>query len=295
LLLQLKFMNKLSPYLIFTLYLTLLIFFETSAQDFLAFTDLAKYRSEKLSQLLFTLFIFSLFFCFRVPVNENIIFSPPSFYPALHCIVFGIFLGIGTIALVSIQVYLVALVLPNLNEYWWTFTGTEATIGATNYFLGLESGYINLTLFILAQIICMPIVEEFYFRGLILQKFLSRRSTMYSILVTSILFSLPHPKYQLIYTLVFSIMVCYYFLAFRNIWLVAIIHVLNNFMSWVYVGFGGISFLESRSSEDIAQVSTWYIELFMAIFFIAACLYMLRSAYRKNCFNNLSDAPDLQF
>jgi len=121
----------------------------------------------------------------------------------------------------------------------------------------------------------MPLTEELYFRGLILQKLNIKFSTFIAIILTAILFTFPHTRNQLIPIFIFSVLISIFFLKFRNIWLIVIIHGFSNFIDWLYFGYGGIRYIESRTVEEISLISTWAPEIIIAVFFYLICVYLL--------------------
>ena len=85
---------------------------------------------------------------------------------------------------------------------------------------------INMVNIILVVLIA-PLMEEFVFRGLILQRFMRKTSAPQALILSSILFGILHFEFLLSATL-FGIFMGLVFLKTRNLWVPVILHVANN-------------------------------------------------------------------
>ncbi|MBK8505515.1 MAG: CPBP family intramembrane metalloprotease [Saprospiraceae bacterium] len=75
-----------------------------------------------------------------------------------------------------------------------------------------------------------PLMEEFVFRGLILQRLMVKYGTSTAIVISSILFGVLHFETWLTAS-VFGLIMCVLFLGSRNLWLPISIHMANNAMA----------------------------------------------------------------
>jgi membrane protease YdiL (CAAX protease family) len=286
-------MKNLSSLIIFAIYFTTLVIFETYVPEFVSKTGLTPYRSQKISYILMAMLMI---FCFRFLSEEkykNELFAPPQKNKVKHCLLFALLLAIAGIAMISCQIYAVALISPDSAFASWKFSGKPAVLNIHDEYFGLKSGILNITLFLSTQVLFQPFFEELYFRGLIMKKFINRFSVTTSILLSSLLFTICHPANQYLHTMIYSIFISIYFLIHRNIWLAAIVHGTNNLMSWLYSGFGGMAFIESRTLGELPLLSTWLPEIIIAAVFYAGCIYLLVRTFRAAPLAPLpeSDAP----
>ena len=286
-------MKNLSSFIIFAIYLTMLVIFETYVPELVSKTGLTPYRSQKISYILMAMLMI---FCFRFLSEEkykNELFAPPSKDKVKHCFLFALLLSLAGIAMVSCQIFAVALISPDSAFAFWNFSGEPAEFNIHNEYFGLKSGIFNISLFVSTQVFMMPFLEELYFRGLIMEKFTQRFSLTTSILLSSLLFTICHPVNQHLSLFVFAIFLSVYFLIHRNIWLLAIVHGTNNLIDWLYSGFGGMAFIESRTLGELPLLSTWLPEIIIAAVFYAGCIYLLVRTFRAAPLAPLpaSDAP----
>lgn len=89
-----------------------------------------------------------------------------------------------------------------------------------------QSVVINMINIILVVLIA-PLMEEFVFRGLILQRFMRKTSAPKALILSSIFFGILHFEFLLSATL-FGIFMGLVFLKTRNLWVPVILHVANN-------------------------------------------------------------------
>lgn len=268
-------MKGTSPYLVFAFYLATVLGFELLLAPFLSTTGLSNYRSEKISMLIFAALLIA---TYRLHLNKKqkcFSYRAPKARLVQQAIIFSILLGIAGIALIGTQVFLTAQLSENAAATLWNFTGIPGEVGFYDRYFGSKSGLMNLTLFASTQFIALPLVEEIYFKGIILERLLLKHSMAVSILITSILFSAAHDRSTIVSVFMFSVLTCFYYLHQRNIWLLVVVHGLGNFYDWLYSGLGGISFLESKHVDELDRLSTWTTELGIAVIFCAACHYFL--------------------
>ena len=111
---------------------------------------------------------------------------------------------------------------------WWSPAYAEDLIEQPFFESGLPLS-IDLLNLILA-IIVGPLMEEFVFRGLILQRLIFKFGTSTAIVVSSILFGVLHFE-SLLSASVFGLIMCLLFLQSRNVWIPVAIHTANYVMA----------------------------------------------------------------
>lgn len=268
-------MKGTSPYLVFSAYLATVLVFEILVRSSLTTLGLSAYRSEKISMLLAAGLLIAthkLHFYQGQPKHS---FKKPDFLQIKQALLFSVLLGAAGIALIGVQVFLTAQFFQQTAATLWNFTGNPGELGFHDRYFGSKSGPINLALFFSTQCIVLPLAEEIYFKGIILEKLLSKHSVLASILITSTLFTVAHDSRTYISVFAFSVLSCLYYQYCRNIWILAGIHGFGNFYDWLYSGFGGITFLEAKRVDELGNLSTWGVELIIAVLFCTACCLFL--------------------
>lgn len=124
-----------------------------------------------------------------------------------------------------------------------------------------------------------PFVEEFIFRGVILNRLKKRWGMTASIIVSSIAFGLIHMELAFFGAFVFGVMMCLLYIKTENLFFTISIHFMNNFIvSLISV----ISFFTSSTSSDAnAALSFTKIELTLlgsisSIAFIVSSFFIFR-------------------
>lgn len=244
----------------------------------------SEYRSAKLGYLLVAIILLVLFPYFRSTTDQHRIFSIPTLRQLASSAVFAILVTIGGFAAIGLQVLITAQVSLDMAASLWDFSGNEFTVTARYQYLGRNSGAFNLLLFLTTQALMLPLAEEVYFRGLILEKYVAKLGSAGAVLITSVLFTLPHAGSLYLSTFIFSLLICTHFLLYRNIWLVFLIHGWSNLMDWLISGYGGLDYIESHAPGELAQPSTWVPELVLAGICVALCCWILyRKNYQRHC------------
>lgn len=78
-------------------------------------------------------------------------------------------------------------------------------------------------------VIIAPVIEEMFFRGLLLRGYLKRYSTPAAILVTALLFGLMHVQYlMIIWGFIFGLLLAWLYLLTRSLWPCIIVHSFSN-------------------------------------------------------------------
>ena len=102
-------------------------------------------------------------------------------------------------------------------------------------FTNLYSGSTNILIAIISTGIIGPIIEEYMIRGIMYNEFKQKYSTMKSIIITTIIFSLLHFNLvQMIYALVLGFILIYMYEKTNNIKTPLILHMTSNIVTTIY-------------------------------------------------------------
>lgn len=271
-------MHNISPLLIFAIYLIGIVLAEYFMLDAPFDLGIPEYQSTKIGYLFVAIILITLFRHLRSTTDQYHIFRIPTPGQLADSMVFAVLITAGGFAAIGLQIFITAQVSIDTATTLWDFTGNEFVVGPKYEYLGKNSGAFSLPLFLVTQAVFLPLAEEMYFRGLILEKYATKLGSTGAVLVTSLLFTLPHPGNLHLSTFVFSIMVCCHFILYRNIWLIFLIHGLSNFLHWLISGYGGVDYIESHHLNQLGELSTWALEIVLGASCIALCGWML---YRK--------------
>ena len=125
---------------------------------------------------------------------------------------------------------------------------------------------INLYSFILL-IIITPIAEEFIFRDFILKRLMNSKNVIYSILASSLIFSLTHLKIQILFeTFILGIILGYIYYKSKNIILCIVFHFIFNLISsYMVIYYNEVELSNVKSLFQIYNQYTFIIFLLGAI------------------------------
>ncbi|MCY6371170.1 CPBP family intramembrane glutamic endopeptidase [Clostridium ganghwense] len=132
----------------------------------------------------------------------------------------------------------------------------------------------------IAAVFLAPIVEEFIFRGIILNRLRMTRSTGTAIIISSILFGLMHGELAFLGAFVFGIIMCLVYIKTENLMNTISIHFFNNLIA------ESSSFFPSTSS-NVGSISksqiTIGISVGLIIFLISGffCLRYIKENWQK--------------
>ena len=143
------------------------------------------------------------------------------------------------------------------------------------------TGAFALHLFV--GVIVAPMVEEFYFRGLLFSAFRSRVGIKQAAIASGVIFIIAHLQHPyIVSTLVFSVILSLLYVATESIILCAVAHGVFNLMAIISENF----FLNwlIRSEQDFLFARMWYAEF--ALWIISASIIVwsinrFRSHYRR--------------
>jgi membrane protease YdiL (CAAX protease family) len=147
----------------------------------------------------------------------------------------------------------------------------------------LELGKMNGFVSILLAVLAAPILEEFIFRGIVLDGLLKRYSPMKSILVSSLLFGLVHLNpWQFITGFTMGVFIGYVYLNTRSLLLAMLMHSINNLIGTVQMQFTD---MESILNKTLIEMYGGLINLIIAIvgsvLVFAVCMYYLKIEFKK--------------
>lgn len=102
-------------------------------------------------------------------------------------------------------------------------------------FTNLYSGNTNIIIAIISTGIIGPIIEEYMIRGIMYNELKQKYSTMKSIIITTIIFSLLHFNLvQIIYALILGFILIYMYEKTNNIKIPIILHMTSNIVTTIY-------------------------------------------------------------
>jgi len=92
---------------------------------------------------------------------------------------------------------------------------------------------------VLSAVILAPLTEDTIFRGYVVEMLKERMSKWYAIILSSLIFALVHLQFfgpgLTVYMLVWSILTCFLYVKFDNIYPSLIFHALNNIWAYIFV------------------------------------------------------------
>ncbi len=122
---------------------------------------------------------------------------------------------------------------------------------------------LHVLTFIVAGVILPAIVEEFFFRALLLRALADRCGMLIAAVLVSGVFSALHfSKMLFISTFIFSLALCYVYLITGSLWIIATIHAAYNLFAFVIQHY--YDFHRIRTIHEISSIADWIPELAMS-------------------------------
>ena len=143
-----------------------------------------------------------------------------------------------------------------------------------------------LTIFTIAVI--APIVEEFLFRGVILEGFLRRYSPQKAIIWSAVIFGIAHLNpWQFISAFILGVVIGWVYWKARSLWICIFIHFVNNAIPAVLLFFPGMEdFGIDVTTRELVDNDLWYALILLGSLIICIGAYfVLRRTF-------LSDSPE---
>ncbi len=117
----------------------------------------------------------------------------------------------------------------------WLFPTFNAAQPQTNDFTQPNTSTAR-QLSLIALVIIPPIIEETVFRGFIFPAMSKWRGALVGAVITSLLFGLAHLQLNVsLYTVVFSLILCFMYARLRSIWPGVILHMVNNYIAYTSI------------------------------------------------------------
>ncbi len=137
-----------------------------------------------------------------------------------------------------------------------------------------------------AMAILPPILEELFFRGILLHQFLKKYPVWASIIVSAILFGVAHGNPpQIVAGFLGGCLLGWVYFKTNNIWYCILIHFVNNTLSWfeyriitLTPGSGLAKFTEGLATNTPVFITVLVVLL--------AGIYFLNNQYKKKAFNS---------
>lgn len=180
----------------------------------------------------------------------------------------------------AIEAWLLSQFNKEIAYHFWNFHDNSIT--TYPFFSPQIAAYLFITVGV------GPIVEEFFFRGLLLPAFSIKRGFHASAIISSVLFTAMHfSTHYYLSTFVFSISLCYIFLVSRSLITCAIIHVVFNFVAFLHQNYFDIHW--TRSIHEMDSLIFWIPQLIM---FAVSVLLIIYAAYSfKEKISKICSAP----
>ncbi len=168
----------------------------------------------------------------------------------------------------SLGVHMVAIAMPTMHldaAYYYSFWGYRETAPAW------DPGHWVLLAFSMG--VLTPVLEEFFFRGMLLGAWRARRSLIASVLLSSFVFGIIHGRTTVL-AFGFGIVFALLFIRYRSLWPGIIVHGVHNVLQ---VTPGLISFTQEKARSEITSWTAWTTEIALtAAFFPLAYLFWRR-------------------
>jgi membrane protease YdiL (CAAX protease family) len=197
---------------------------------------------------------------------KEIIGSPVSKMESLKMIILAVFLLAFTMGESAIEVMIMARVDLNFAYTFWPFHPERLRIHPIWSY--------HVLLFLAVNVLIAPVLEEFIFRGLLLNSLKSRMGPWSAILLNSLIFTMLHfSSHYYISTFVFAVVLCCVYLSRRSLLSCIAIHSAFNLFAFLHQYYADTFW--TRSINQIASVHDWIPQIIMFILTSLFFLYLL--------------------
>lgn len=118
-----------------------------------------------------------------------------------------------------------------------------------------------------------PIIEELFYRGMLLNAWRARRPLVWAVLLSSIVFGLVHGRSAILAAGIGAVLALVY-LRYRSLWPAIALHGIYNILQ---ITPGLIDFTQKKSLAEVTHFSAWSVEIALAIaFFPLAAIFWRR-------------------
>lgn len=153
-----------------------------------------------------------------------------------------------------------------------------------------QAGYLQMFMIFLAIVVLAPIVEEIIFRGILFNLIAKRKSALFAMVVSSLIFGFLHAE-TMVPTAVIGFVLCFIYHKTGNLYLAMAAHAFNNLIAFV------MPFLLAEASETSMLVSVFGVLLLLAnvvitILFVRYLIKNWRSIRERTPFFRLSPNPE---
>jgi membrane protease YdiL (CAAX protease family) len=140
----------------------------------------------------------------------------------------------------------------------------------------------RLLLYLAATGVVAPIVEEFFFRGLLLRSLTARYGFHIGALTSSLAFAAMHfSQNYFLSTFVFSLSLCYIYYLWRSLWICIFIHAAFNILAFIHQNYFDIHW--TRATDRLDSLADWRPELVCLTISLIAFMAFWRTYKRKAC------------
>lgn len=165
----------------------------------------------------------------------------------------GILGGVGLLAVSVTTLYAVYLplsyVAPDFVR-WWLIEDPAVLIWTSDHSYQVANGLTLAT-----GVLVAPLVEELFFRGLLLPAWIRRWSTKRAIVSSALAFAILHT--DVVGAFIFGVVTAVAFLTTRSLWMPIVMHVTHNTLVWLFALGDLVVFGERTGTIRDFQASWW--------------------------------------
>ena len=146
---------------------------------------------------------------------------------------------------------------------------------------------------VLMTVVAAPILEEIFFRGLVLGTLAQRWGARWAVLASAALFGLIHAPIlpQMVNAFMMALVMGYIYVATRSLIPVIIIHAINNGLAYLALELTGSQMTDTRELIGNGTIY-WIVYAASAVILVASLVLMDRKVRTKTAENTLNEKTD---
>ncbi|WP_394746863.1 CPBP family intramembrane glutamic endopeptidase [Spongiimicrobium salis] len=145
-----------------------------------------------------------------------------------------------------------------------------------------QTGVLTFVLMVVAA----PILEEFIFRGIILDGLLKRYSAITAILLSSVLFAIVHLNpWQFVTGLIMGVFIGWVYYKSKSVFAAIIVHASANLSAYFLRFFVDSSTIDTSYVESVGGTTNFILVIASAILMISICVYFLKREFQKGLYH----------
>lgn len=181
---------------------------------------------------------------------------------------FGSFKWSSVVLVIGITVLMIVMSYGVILLYYF---GLITLFG--NTFLGIiNTNAVGSQVGVVLGIVLIPYIEEFFFRGVLMQTLVSRLGFTKGIILSSLVFGFAH--FEFISATIFGIVLAILYIKFKSLWVPIAVHTLNNAIAFLPSLL--FSSVDDVSSSDLVASETLWIGLFLVGITLPFVVFLLR-------------------